>query len=60
MKAVIWTDMLQAAIMTVGMVTVIVFGVSEVGGLGNVMEIAARGNRTVLKWVILKVNFYIS
>ena len=60
MKAVIWTDMLQAAIMTVGMVTVIVFGVSEVGGLSNVMEIAARGNRTVLKWVVLKVNFYIS
>eukprot|EP00795_Rhopilema_esculentum_P011646 gene11646-21891_t len=49
MKAVIWTDMLQAAIMTVGMVTLIVFGVSEVGGLGNVMEIAARGKRTVLK-----------
>eukprot|EP00795_Rhopilema_esculentum_P011647 gene11647-21892_t len=50
MKAVIWTDVLQAAIMTVGMVTVIVFGVSEVGGLGNVMEIAARGKRTVLNW----------
>ncbi|UJR08029.1 hypothetical protein I4U23_012306 [Adineta vaga] len=45
MKAVIWTDVLQAAIMFVGILSAIIQGLIEVGGFKNVFTIASRGNR---------------
>ncbi|CAF0778136.1 unnamed protein product [Adineta ricciae] len=45
MKAVIWTDVLQAAIMFVGILSAIIQGLIEVGGFKNVFATASRGNR---------------
>ncbi|KAH8382313.1 hypothetical protein KR009_002884 [Drosophila setifemur] len=49
-KAVVWTDVIQAAIMVVSVVLVGVMGASRVGGLSEVFRIAGEGGR-------LDVNF---
>ena len=49
MRAVIWTDVLQSTIMFTGMIVVVVFGILNVGGVGAVIKLAERGNRTTLK-----------
>ncbi len=46
LKAVLWSDALQAIIMFGTMITVIIVGVNEVGGLGVVWERAASTGRT--------------
>ena len=45
MKAVIWTDVLQAAVMFVGILSAIIQGLIEVGGFKNVFAAASRGGR---------------
>ncbi|KAI8124518.1 Sodium-coupled monocarboxylate transporter 2 [Lucilia cuprina] len=49
-KAVVWTDVVQAAIMVVSVVLVGILGAYKVGGFGEVFRIAAEGGR-------LDVNF---
>lgn len=44
-KAVIWTDVFQAAIMTLAVVCVMVLGSMDAGGLGNVIEANRLGER---------------
>ena len=51
MKAVIWTDVLQSTIMLAGLIVVIIFGGLRVGGIGNVIKLADRGNRTTPMYV---------
>uniref|UniRef100_A0A7E4VLP0 Sodium-coupled monocarboxylate transporter 2 n=1 Tax=Panagrellus redivivus TaxID=6233 RepID=A0A7E4VLP0_PANRE len=41
-KAVIWTDTLQAVFMYIGLGTLLIKGVSDAGGLANIFELAER------------------
>lgn len=45
MKAVLWSDTVQAMIMLAGLIACLVQGTRAVGGLGQVWEIADRGGR---------------
>ncbi|XP_041472819.1 sodium/iodide cotransporter-like [Lytechinus variegatus] len=45
MKAVLWTDTLQAIIIFVGVIAFVIKGCIDVGGLGEVWRIAGEGNR---------------
>ena len=45
MRAVLWTDVLQATIMLIGLVVVIGVGATEVGGIAKVLDIAREGKR---------------
>jgi len=50
MRAVLWSDALQAFIMFGSLITIIALGVGHVGGLEVVWERASEGSRTdVLK-----------
>ncbi|XP_064550482.1 sodium-coupled monocarboxylate transporter 2 [Drosophila montana] len=49
-KAVVWTDVVQASIMVVSVVLVGIMGAQRLGGLGEVLRIAGEGGR-------LKVNY---
>ncbi|XP_068152991.1 sodium-coupled monocarboxylate transporter 2-like [Drosophila tropicalis] len=49
-KAVVWTDVVQAGIMVISVVLVGVMGANRVGGLGEVIRIAGQGGR-------LEVNY---
>ncbi|KAH8276206.1 hypothetical protein KR026_004595 [Drosophila bipectinata] len=49
-KAVVWTDVIQAAIMVISVILVGVLGAHRVGGLSEVLRIAGEGGR-------LYVNF---
>lgn len=44
-KAVIWTDVLQCILMFVGVIMVIITGLIEVGGFGEVFRRANEGQR---------------
>lgn len=44
-KAVVWTDVVQAAIMLGSTVLSVYMGVRDVGGLSNVFSIAEKGGR---------------
>ncbi|XP_041369790.1 sodium-coupled monocarboxylate transporter 2-like [Gigantopelta aegis] len=46
-KSVVWTDTFQAVIMFIGMITLLVKGVFEVGGLKNMVEIANSHGRII-------------
>ncbi|GFY67464.1 putative sodium-dependent multivitamin transporter [Trichonephila inaurata madagascariensis] len=48
MKAVLWTDVLQALLMYVGLVAMLVKGTMDVGGLQNVWSRAEEGGRLVV------------
>ncbi|CAF1421016.1 unnamed protein product [Adineta ricciae] len=45
MKAVIWTDVIQASIMFIGLTLSIIFGFIDLGGVSKVFEIVNNGNR---------------
>lgn len=45
-KAVLWTDLIQGLIMYATMITVIIKGSIDVGGIQNVWKIATEGGRT--------------
>ncbi|KAI0207882.1 Sodium-dependent multivitamin transporter [Lamellibrachia satsuma] len=74
MRAVIWTDVFQCAVMFGGLLTVIVKGCVNVGGFGKVFHLANEGGRifwipldadprvrlTLWEFVIGGVLFYIS
>ncbi|CAF1254576.1 unnamed protein product [Rotaria sordida] len=45
MKAVIWTDVLQALVILVGLLAAIIQGLITLGGFGNVFSIASKGGR---------------
>ncbi|XP_059613629.1 sodium-coupled monocarboxylate transporter 2-like [Phlebotomus argentipes] len=47
-KAVLWTDVVQLALMIVACIIVSVIGTRAVGGLGNVFRVADRGGRIVI------------
>lgn len=44
-KAVLWTDVFQSALMITAMIVIIVKGTIDVGGMGEVWQRAADGNR---------------
>lgn len=44
-KAVVWTDVIQAGIMVGSCISVVVLGVSKVGGLSEVWRRAEEGHR---------------
>ncbi len=45
MKAVLWADTLQMAIMMAGQIAIVVQGCIQVGGVYKVWEIAEKGGR---------------
>ncbi|OXA58926.1 Sodium-coupled monocarboxylate transporter 1 [Folsomia candida] len=45
LKAVLWTDALQATLMLVSLAAVVGKGITDVGGIGEVWDIAERNNR---------------
>ena len=45
MKAVLWTDVFQVTVMLMGFLAVIIQGSINVGGLGNVFDIARESGR---------------
>jgi len=45
MKAVIWTDVFQAGVMVTGLIVVIIVGVIQLDGFGEVFRIASEGGR---------------
>lgn len=47
-KAVVWTDVVQAGIMLFSCVLIVVIGVTKVGGLSEVWARADAGNRLEL------------
>ncbi|CAF1238617.1 unnamed protein product [Adineta ricciae] len=47
-KAVIWTDVIQALIMFLGLISTIIFGLIDAGGISKVFEIMKHGNRLQL------------
>ncbi|XP_061392472.1 sodium-coupled monocarboxylate transporter 2-like [Musca vetustissima] len=44
-KAVVWTDVVQAGIMVTSVLLVAILGINKVGGLGKVLDLAADGKR---------------
>ncbi len=48
MRGVVWTDVLQAFIMLLGVLVVIGAGTREVGGVAEVFDRASKGQRLVL------------
>lgn len=51
MKAVIWTDMFQGAIMMIGLSAISIIGVNEAGSMKKVFEIFKERERMTLEWV---------
>ncbi|CAF0741628.1 unnamed protein product [Adineta steineri] len=51
MKAVIWTDVIQASIMFLGLISTIIFGLIDAGGISKVYETVKNGNRLQLSVV---------
>ena len=45
MKAVLWADTLQCAIMVAGQLAIVIQGSIRVGGLSRVWQIAEKGGR---------------
>ncbi|CAG0884270.1 unnamed protein product [Cyprideis torosa] len=51
LRAVVWTDAFQVGVMLLGVVTIIVYGVIDVGGLSEVWRIAGENHRaTFFNW----------
>ncbi|RXG71767.1 Sodium-dependent multivitamin transporter, partial [Armadillidium vulgare] len=44
-KAVIWTDVFQFSVMIIGMITIMVVGCAQNGGLIETLHIASKGGR---------------
>lgn len=55
-KAVVYADTLQAIVMIVGVLAIVIQGAVNIGGLGNVMDIAYHGDR--LEFFNLDLNPY--
>ncbi|KAH9519977.1 Sodium-dependent multivitamin transporter, partial [Bulinus truncatus] len=47
-KAVIWTDVLQTCLIFLGIVVILIKGIVDVGGLGQVVDTTSRNGRLVL------------
>ena len=45
MKAVLWTDTFQAAVITTGLLAIIIRGVTQQGGLDHVWQVAYDRSR---------------
>ncbi|KAL7640635.1 UNVERIFIED_CONTAM: hypothetical protein RMT77_008910 [Armadillidium vulgare] len=44
-RAVVWTDVFQLIVMTIGMLIYVIAGVIQIGGIGNLFTIAEEGKR---------------
>ncbi|CAF4819332.1 unnamed protein product [Rotaria sp. Silwood1] len=53
MKAVIWTDVIQASVMFISLIVSIVIGVIDAGGISKVFETVKNGNRLQLSVISL-------
>lgn len=51
MKAVIWTDMFQGAIMIIGLSAISITGVNEAGSMKKAFEIFKERERMTVEWV---------
>ena len=51
MKAVIWTDMFQGAIMIIGLSAISIIGVNEAGSMKKAFEIFKERERMTVEWV---------
>lgn len=71
MEAVIWTEVVQGIIKTLGAVLILVLIISELGGIGPIINIASQNNKFSLGslspdltqatfWVILFYGFFIN
>ena len=49
MKAVVWTDVFQGAIMLVGLLTISIVGANEVGSLERVFDIVKERERLTIE-----------
>ena len=47
MKAVVWTDTIQMAIVYAGMLTLLIQGLIVIGGMGEAWDLASKGGRIV-------------
>lgn len=45
MKAVLWTDVFQATMMLVGVLTILIYGLVQEGGINQVWDVAGQGGR---------------
>ena len=48
MRAIVWSDVLQAIIIFLGLIAAITMGTKQVGGIGVVMRIARESDRSKL------------
>ncbi|KAL5009026.1 hypothetical protein ScPMuIL_014607 [Solemya velum] len=44
-KSVVWTDVFQCAILSIGLIIVLIKGSIDIGGFGKVMDLSAAGRR---------------
>lgn len=57
MKAVIWTDVIQASVMFIGLILSIILGLIDVGGISNVWQTIQAGHRLQLSVYVIKFIF---
>lgn len=53
MKAVVWTDVIQAFVMIFAVLVVFVFAVQRVGGVAEVVDRAIAGGRLTMMTYVL-------
>lgn len=52
-KAVVWTDVVQGALMIGSVALVCVLGTIKVGGVGEVLNIASKGSRLDVRYDLI-------
>ena len=54
LKAVVWSDTVQAFFMLAGLIAIVVEGARSVGGMGAVFDIAREGGRVNFLKLVLR------
>lgn len=49
LKAVVWTDTLQAIVILASVISVIILGLQRVGGVSQMIQIGLKGDR--IEWL---------
>lgn len=57
-KAVVWTDVVQAFVMIFAMLVVFILAVQRVGGVSEVVERAIAGNRLTMMTYVRSLYWY--
>ncbi|GFT15379.1 sodium-coupled monocarboxylate transporter 1 [Nephila pilipes] len=58
LKAVLWTDVLQALLMIIAMMSLFVAGIKETGGVGNIIDRASEGERLTFNFQVNPIKRY--